>query len=111
MKSRRLWIELAEAIDELILAELNRRFRLPTPCVSQRWQGRYLKRPGHAVLIADPAPGMRIGNGLVGNGMTLSLGIAERMRRQWKDPVVLSGLPDPSAAEPTHNPTNALVNG
>jgi FAD dependent oxidoreductase TIGR03364 len=83
-----------EAIDRWILEELEKRITLPDDPVDQRWQGYYLKRRDHGVLIRDPCPGVRIVNGLGGNGMTLSFGIAARMWQDWNDETLLAGLPE-----------------
>ncbi|MCA8968159.1 MAG: TIGR03364 family FAD-dependent oxidoreductase [Planctomycetes bacterium] len=91
----------SERIDELVLAELDARFSIRALRIEERWQGRYLKRTGHGVFVHDPMRNVRIVNGLGGNGMTLSFGIAETMWNDWSDADLLSGLADPEPLEGT----------
>lgn len=89
-----------ECIDQMILQALRERFVLP-PAPVQRWQGHYLKRLGHTLYVADVGPDVRIVNALGGNGMTMALGIAERMWQCWEDSELLRGLPDNAKASPS----------
>jgi FAD dependent oxidoreductase TIGR03364 len=70
-------------IDELVLRYLRKMIRVPDLRIAQRWHGIYVKHPTEPFIIADPRPGMRVVNGVGGNGMTLSFGIAERVVADW----------------------------
>lgn len=89
----------SEQVDRWILDELGARFAIDALAIEARWQGRYLKRPGFGVFVDDPAPGVRIVNGLGGNGMTLSFGLADRMWQDWDNAEILAGLPDASVTK------------
>ncbi len=66
-------------IDELILRYLRTFIHIPDLRIAARWHGIYVKHPTEPYIIADPRPGMRVVNGVGGNGMTLSFGLAERV--------------------------------
>ncbi|MFZ4750888.1 MAG: TIGR03364 family FAD-dependent oxidoreductase [Phycisphaerales bacterium] len=66
-----------EALDEIVLRELGRFARLPNPRIAERWMGVYAKRvDGGSDFVLSPEPGLWIVNGIGGNGMTLSFGLA-----------------------------------
>ncbi len=92
----------SERIDQVILDELDRRFLVRALPIEERWLGTYLVRRGHAVFVHDVLPNVRIVNGLGGNGMTLSFGIAERMWLDWNDADLLAGLPEANASSAPH---------
>lgn len=66
-------------IDELILRELRKIAILPDWTVTERWDGIYVKHPSEPYVHARPAPQVDLLTGLGGAGMTLSLGVAERL--------------------------------
>lgn len=66
-------------IDELILGYLGRFFAAPSMDVVERWHGIYLKNPSGPWFVAQPAEGVTVVTGLGGAGMTLSMGLAERV--------------------------------
>jgi FAD dependent oxidoreductase TIGR03364 len=66
-------------IDRLILDYLGSFLDLPGLTIGTRWQGVYLKHPTESWLVARPAPGVTLLNGVGGNGMTLSFGVAEQL--------------------------------
>jgi FAD dependent oxidoreductase TIGR03364 len=66
-----------EALDAIVLRELAAFARLPDPRIAERWMGVYAKRTDEgSEFISQPEPGLWIVNGLGGNGMTLSFGLA-----------------------------------
>lgn len=64
-------------IDDLILRELQKVFRLPSWSIAERWHGVYAKHPSLPVFQASPFPGMHLFTGTGGAGMTMSFGLAE----------------------------------
>jgi FAD dependent oxidoreductase TIGR03364 len=68
-------------IEELILREVRKVFRLPTWQIEQRWSGIYAKIPGLAYLVTSPPshPHVRIVNGFGGAGMSLSLAVTDQV--------------------------------
>jgi FAD dependent oxidoreductase TIGR03364 len=72
-------------IDDLMLRELQKVFRLPEWTINERWHGIYTKHPERPVFEATPAPRVHICTGTSGAGMTMSFGLAERMWNQWLD--------------------------
>ncbi|MFI4862304.1 MAG: TIGR03364 family FAD-dependent oxidoreductase [Phycisphaerales bacterium JB063] len=67
-----------ETINALILSELAKLIELPDWTIRRRWHGVYLSAAGKTHLIDRPTPGVTV-FGVMGLGMTLSLGLAERM--------------------------------
>lgn len=66
-----------EALDVIVLRELARFARLPNPQIAERWIGVYAKQTnGNSDFVHSPEPDLWIVNGLGGNGMTLSFGLA-----------------------------------
>jgi FAD dependent oxidoreductase TIGR03364 len=68
-----------ERIDELILSYFETFARLPNPRIAERWSGVYAKHPRQAYFHARPETGVEIITGLGGAGMTLSMGLAEKL--------------------------------
>ena len=71
-------------IDELMLRELKKVFRLPDWTIRERWHGVYAKHPEHPFFEATPAPNVYVCTGTGGAGMTMSFGVAEKMWDRWK---------------------------
>lgn len=76
-------------IDELILQQLSRVFELPDWTIERRWVGYYLKHPKSAYFLDAPDPHVRLLTGLGGNGMTLSMGVGQRLIENFEDPSLL----------------------
>ena len=70
-------------IDELMLRELQKVFRLPDWTITEHWHGVYAKHPDLPVFEATPAARVHICTGTGGAGMTMSFGLAERMWNRW----------------------------
>lgn len=68
-----------DVIDRLILDYLRSFLDLPDLHITQRWQGVYMKHASQPYLVAQPAKGVTLINGVGGNGMTLSFGLAEHV--------------------------------
>ena len=66
-------------IEEMILGEAARLFRVPAPAVKARWQGVYVGKEGAAAVVAEPDVGVRVVTGLGGGGMTLAFALAEAL--------------------------------
>lgn len=70
-------------IDDLMLREAGKVFRLTPGAVVQRWNGIYAKHPTLPVFEAEPAAGVHVCVGPGGAGMTLSFGLADRAWTRW----------------------------
>jgi len=69
-----------EEINMAILTYLKRFTDLPGYRVTRTWNGIYTKlTDGSTELVCHPLPGVTVINGLGGNGMTLSFGLAEEV--------------------------------
>lgn len=69
-----------EHIDHLILEHAKQLVNAPTWKIDKRWHGIYLKRTdAKTLLVHQPEPGVTIINAMGGAGMTLALGIAEKV--------------------------------
>ncbi|CAN5217533.1 TIGR03364 family FAD-dependent oxidoreductase [soil metagenome] len=70
-------------IDDLVLSYLASFLEIPSPTITGRWHGYYIKHPTEAFLIANPRPNLKCVNGVGGAGMTLSFGVAELAIADW----------------------------
>jgi FAD dependent oxidoreductase TIGR03364 len=70
-------------IDDLILRELREVIAIPDWTIASRWHGVYSKHPSRAWVEAEPIDNVKVVTGLGGNGMSLSLGLAEHLMRSW----------------------------
>jgi FAD dependent oxidoreductase TIGR03364 len=71
-------------IDRLIERELQKILVLRTWEMQSRWHGIYAKYVQDIAFEREPEPGVHVCTGLGGNGMTLSLGVAERAWNRWE---------------------------
>lgn len=71
-------------IDRLIERELRKILKLPTWEIQSRWHGIYAKFMGDIAFEREPEPRVHVCTGLGGNGMTLSMGVAERAWNRWE---------------------------
>lgn len=71
------------AIDDLILRESQKVFRLPDWTIGERWNGIYAKHPSLPVFEATSPEGVHIFVGTGGAGMTMAFGLAERAWLHW----------------------------
>lgn len=69
-------------IDDLILNYTHSFLRAPETRVAERWYGVYAKHPDKTLLWIDPEPTVRIIASPGGSGMTLSMGLGEKMIRE-----------------------------
>lgn len=70
-------------IDDLILRESRKVFRLSDWTIRQRWHGVYAKHPSLPVFEQPAAEGVHVFVGTGGAGMTMSFGLAERAWKRW----------------------------
>ncbi|QEH33521.1 hydroxyglutarate oxidase [Aquisphaera giovannonii] len=70
-------------IEDLILRECRKVFRLDDWTVRERWHGILSKHPERLVFEHEPEPGVHLFVGTGGAGMTLSLGLADRAWDRW----------------------------
>jgi FAD dependent oxidoreductase TIGR03364 len=70
-------------IDNLILREARKVFRLSDWAISERWNGVYAKHPKSPVYEEMPEEGVHLFVGAGGAGMTMSFGLAERAWKRW----------------------------
>ena len=70
-------------IDELILRELREVISLPDWTIASRWHGVYSKHPARAWVESEPLERVKVVTGLGGNGMSLSLGLADHLMDVW----------------------------
>jgi len=70
-------------IDDLMLRELRKVFRLGDWTIQERWHGIYAKHPTLPVVEEDCGDGVHVFVGPGGAGMTMSFGLAERAWRRW----------------------------
>lgn len=69
-----------EEINVAIMSYLKRFSALPNYRVTRNWNGIYTKMTdGSTELVCHPLPGVTVINGLGGNGMTISFGLAEEV--------------------------------
>ena len=72
------------AIDDLILRESKKVFRLADWTISERWSGIYAKHPELPVFEFATDDGTLIFVGPGGAGMTMSFGLADRAWKHWE---------------------------
>jgi glycine/D-amino acid oxidase-like deaminating enzyme len=70
-------------IDELMLREIRKVFRLANWTIVERWHGIYAKHSDQPVVEKDCGNGVHVINGTGGAGMTMAFGLAERTWKQW----------------------------
>jgi FAD dependent oxidoreductase TIGR03364 len=73
-------------IDDLILREAGRVFRITPERVTQRWNGIYTKHPSRPVFEVEPEPGVHVFAGMGGAGMTMAFGLADQCWNRWEGP-------------------------
>jgi FAD dependent oxidoreductase TIGR03364 len=71
-------------VDELILRESRKVFRLTDWSLSERWNGVYARHPDRPVFEAQADDGTLVFTGTGGAGMTMSFGLAERAWQRWE---------------------------
>ncbi len=76
------FVDKAE-IEELQLDYLDSFALFPDRTIAHRWQGVYAWHPEKPFFVATPEKGCLIVTGLGGSGMTLSLGLAERVTKKF----------------------------
>jgi FAD dependent oxidoreductase TIGR03364 len=70
-------------IDDLMLRELRKVFRLGDWTIQQRWHGIYVKHPELPVVEAECMAGVHAFVGTGGAGMTMAFGLADRTWKRW----------------------------
>ena len=70
-------------IDRLILDYLGGFLAVPDLRVARRWHGIYAQNPHGPDFAAEPAPGVRIANGVGGAGMSTAFGLAQETFDDW----------------------------
>jgi glycine/D-amino acid oxidase-like deaminating enzyme len=70
-------------IDDLMLRELRRVFRLGDWTIQQRWHGSYVKHPDLPVVEVECSAGVHAFVGTGGAGMTMAFGLADRTWKRW----------------------------
>jgi D-hydroxyproline dehydrogenase subunit beta len=74
-------------IDDLILREARKVFRLADWTIRERWSGIYAKHPQQPLFETVAGDGTSIFVGTGGAGMTMSFGLAERAWKSWRGEV------------------------
>jgi FAD dependent oxidoreductase TIGR03364 len=70
---------LDEATSQVLLARISRVLGVDGLRVVQRWQGVYASSPQHPYLVAEPEAGVTAVSVTSGVGMTISLGLAQKV--------------------------------
>jgi FAD dependent oxidoreductase TIGR03364 len=70
-------------IDDLILDYLDSYTSFNDRTIAQRWQGEYAYHPEKPFFLATPRKGVLVITGVGGAGMTLALGLAERICKRF----------------------------
>ena len=73
----------SQEIDDLIVREIGKILSIARPTISSRWSGVYLKNFAGLYHGREVFPGVEVVNGVGGNGMTLSLAVAEQTVAGW----------------------------
>lgn len=71
-----------DEIDRLILDYLATFLEVPNMRIAERWHGFYMKHPSESYFVERPSDDVTLINGVGGNGMTLSFGLAEQVVNQ-----------------------------
>lgn len=77
-------------IEELQLEHLDSFALFPDRTIAHRWHGVYAYHPEKPFFVATPEKGCLIVTGLGGSGMTLSLGLAERVTKKFFEGTTLA---------------------
>lgn len=72
-----------KAIDDLILREARKVFRLDDWTIGECWNGIYAKHPSLPVFQAQACGGVQVFVGTGGAGMTMAFGLAESAWQRW----------------------------
>lgn len=72
-----------EFIDDIFFKLTRQYLKVPEFKISERWAGIYLKHFEKSYFRIEPIKGVQIVNGLGGNGMTLSFGVAKETVDAW----------------------------
>ncbi|HUQ93236.1 MAG TPA: TIGR03364 family FAD-dependent oxidoreductase [Bryobacteraceae bacterium] len=70
-------------IEDLILDTLDSFTMFPDRTIAQRWNGVFAGHPEKPIVVATPAKGVLIVTGAGGAGLTLGLGLAERICKKF----------------------------
>lgn len=73
----KLGFEIRQVINDIILQEAQRMFRLPHWNITKQWNGFYAQRKGHDLFMEEVDTNIRIVTAIGGKGMTASSGLAE----------------------------------
>lgn len=73
----------SQEIDDLIIREISKILDIARPEISTRWSGVYLKKFDGLFHRREVLPAVEVVNGVGGNGMTLSLALAEQTVADW----------------------------
>lgn len=71
-----------EEIDQLILDYLGEMLDIGSLQIAERWHGIYMKHDKEPYFVKQPEESVTLINGIGGNGMTLSFGLAEQVVHQ-----------------------------
>ena len=72
-----LGFEMKQVINDIILQEAQRMFRLPHWNITRQWNGFYAQRKGQDLFMEEVDTNIRIVTAIGGKGMTASSGLAE----------------------------------
>ncbi|MBC6491431.1 TIGR03364 family FAD-dependent oxidoreductase [Flavihumibacter stibioxidans] len=72
-----LGFEVKQVVNDIILQEAQRMFRLPHWNIAKQWNGYYAQRKGHDLFMEEVDTNIHIITAIGGKGMTASAGLAE----------------------------------